>query len=188
MDVRLMSAAEIQRRSTAGFAAYDLANQTNELATESAERLAPPPEAKSQSKSKRRKRATGARKSGTGIQVVDLDVGKRPSRKVGRAKQSVSSGKKTGSKKPVAPWGWKSVDIFVTPWCGACTRAKKWMRANGVAFQEFNLDSDAQASRRRSKLVKRSGKGNGLPTIVIGREERVMVGWSPSRFTRLAAK
>lgn len=37
------------------------------------------------------------------------------------------------------------VVMFTTTWCGYCTRLKRFMDAEGIAYREVNIEHDAEA-------------------------------------------
>jgi glutaredoxin len=55
------------------------------------------------------------------------------------------------------------VEIYTTPWCGACKKAKQWLDQEGVNYTEHNVESDSRAALRMREL----GGGGGVPFAVI---------------------
>ena len=173
-EAQLMAEDQIKARSLVGLDAYEAAGS---LATSATDQLEASIAVREKPKSKVRRRARSAKADGPpGIEIVSINGSARPS-------------SKRSGKKGLAPWGWKSVTMYSTPWCGVCKHAKRWMDKNGVPYRDYNLDEDDDARQRRNDVVRRKGaKRNAVPTIVIGDEEHVMVGWSASSFTRKAAR
>lgn len=69
-----------------------------------------------------------------------------------------------------------SVEIYSAPWCGYCKKTKEYFRSRGVAFTEYDVETNPTAAARAKSL----NPGGGIPvTIVNG---RTIVGYSPSRF------
>jgi glutaredoxin len=66
------------------------------------------------------------------------------------------------------------VTLYGTAWCGVCKLAKNWMRANNVAFTEFDIETNAAAQRQYLAMG-----GGGVPVIVVG--GRAMQGFSPAQ-------
>jgi glutaredoxin len=56
-----------------------------------------------------------------------------------------------------------TVDIYTAVWCGACKKAKQWLRQNNIPFTEYDVERDASAALRMRKL----GGGGGIPFAVI---------------------
>jgi mycoredoxin len=53
--------------------------------------------------------------------------------------------------------------VYSTPWCGYCTRLKKQLTREGVAFAEVDIEQDPAAEQ----LVKSVNGGNAtVPTLV----------------------
>jgi mycoredoxin len=53
--------------------------------------------------------------------------------------------------------------VYSTPWCGYCTRLKKQLQREGVAFAEVDIEQDPSAE----ELVKSVNGGNAtVPTLV----------------------
>jgi mycoredoxin len=57
-----------------------------------------------------------------------------------------------------------AIKMFTTTWCGDCYRAKRFLKANGVEFEEINIDEDAEAA----ELVMKNNDGKRrVPTLEI---------------------
>lgn len=41
----------------------------------------------------------------------------------------------------------EEVVIYTTSWCGYCAQAKRWMKQNGFAFTECDVEADARCAR-----------------------------------------
>jgi glutaredoxin 3 len=57
------------------------------------------------------------------------------------------------------------VEIYATPICPYCTRAKRLLSEKGVSYVEIDV---MQEPRRRSEMVTRAGGRNTVPQIFIG--------------------
>ena len=57
------------------------------------------------------------------------------------------------------------VEIYTSPYCGYCTRAKSLLSKKGVTFQEIDVAADGA---RRSEMLARSGGRRTVPQIFIG--------------------
>jgi glutaredoxin len=64
------------------------------------------------------------------------------------------------------------VVVYTTSWCPVCRRAKSWMAANGVAYEERDVES-SEVNARRMRAINPRG---GVPTFDV--EGQVMVGFS----------
>jgi len=64
-----------------------------------------------------------------------------------------------------------SVTMYSTDWCPVCKRARSWLLANGISFEELDVDRNEGARHRQLSL---NPKG-GVPTIDIDGE--VMIGF-----------
>lgn len=53
--------------------------------------------------------------------------------------------------------------VYSTPWCGYCTRLKRQLKNEGLAFAEVDIELDREAEA----LVKAANGGNAtVPTLV----------------------
>lgn len=55
------------------------------------------------------------------------------------------------------------VEIYTTPWCGYCRRAKTLLDGKGADYREIRVDSDPE---RRAEMTSRSGRRT-VPQIFI---------------------
>ena len=55
-----------------------------------------------------------------------------------------------------------SVTILSTPSCPYCKKAKRYLRAKGVAFKDYNINSSSEGKR-----LYRQYNGNGVPVVII---------------------
>ncbi|HUI75444.1 MAG TPA: glutaredoxin family protein [Candidatus Acidoferrum sp.] len=59
----------------------------------------------------------------------------------------------------------KPITIYSTTWCPDCRRAKAFLKAHDIAFQEINIEEDPDAE----DLVLEVNKGRRkVPTIKVG--------------------
>lgn len=56
------------------------------------------------------------------------------------------------------------IEIYTSPFCGYCYRAKKLLEQKGAAFTEFDVMAD---SSLRDVMVKRAGGRSTVPQIFI---------------------
>lgn len=54
--------------------------------------------------------------------------------------------------------------MYVTSWCGYCSRARRLLESKGVAFEEIDVDSRPDG---RAEMIARSGRST-VPQIFIG--------------------
>lgn len=59
------------------------------------------------------------------------------------------------------------VEIYSSPWCGYCMRAKRLLDAKGVAYEDIDIDAD---SARRNEMASRAGGRRTVPQIFIGEQ------------------
>jgi glutaredoxin 3 len=77
----------------------------------------------------------------------------------------------------------KEVNVYSTPTCPWCKRAKQFLDANGVAYQDFDVAQDRAA---RDEMVKKSSQ-TSVPVIIIDGE--IVVGFNePVLKTKLGLK
>ncbi|MCI4663623.1 MAG: glutaredoxin 3 [Neomegalonema sp.] len=61
----------------------------------------------------------------------------------------------------------KQVEIYTSPFCGYCIRAKRLLDAKGVAYREIDVFGDAEA---KAEMVERAEGRRTVPQIFIGGE------------------
>jgi glutaredoxin 3 len=59
----------------------------------------------------------------------------------------------------------RTVEMYVTPTCGYCVRAKSLLKAKGVSYEEIDVTMDPA---RRAEMVERAGGRRPVPQIFIG--------------------
>ncbi len=52
------------------------------------------------------------------------------------------------------------VTLYATDWCGYCKDFRRFLDRQGVAYQEFDIDKDAEARKRYEALG-----GRGIPML-----------------------
>lgn len=55
------------------------------------------------------------------------------------------------------------VTMYTTDWCGYCVRLKKLMQREGIAFDEVNIEHDAEAAEL---VMKANGGNRTVPTLL----------------------
>lgn len=58
-----------------------------------------------------------------------------------------------------------TVEIYTTPICGYCHRAKQLLSSKGISFVEIDVMSDPS---RRTEMTQRANGGRTVPQIFIG--------------------
>jgi len=58
-----------------------------------------------------------------------------------------------------------NVEIYTTPICGYCHRAKQLLSSKGISFAEVDVMSDPS---RRTEMTQRANGGRTVPQIFIG--------------------
>lgn len=70
------------------------------------------------------------------------------------------------------------VQIYTTQTCSECLRAKHYLRANGIAYKEFDVEGD-MALRKKFYAI----GGKAVPLLFV--RGRRMEGFDPTEFNRL---
>jgi glutaredoxin len=70
------------------------------------------------------------------------------------------------------------VDVYTTPWCSVCKRAKAWMNENGIAYDERDIESSSEYMRQIRAINPRAS----IPTFDV--EGTVLVGFSEDGLVR----
>lgn len=59
----------------------------------------------------------------------------------------------------------KKVELYTSPFCGYCARAKQLLKSKGVRFSETNVMAQP---KKRGEMLKRSNGARTVPQIFIG--------------------
>jgi len=70
------------------------------------------------------------------------------------------------------------VVMYSTSWCGYCKKARRYFQKRGIAFSEYDIETDAAARARYDALGAR-----GVPVILVG--SRRMNGFSEQGFEKI---
>ncbi|HVK23289.1 MAG TPA: glutaredoxin family protein [Actinokineospora sp.] len=54
--------------------------------------------------------------------------------------------------------------VYSADWCGDCTRAKSWLRANAIPFTEIDVEHDDAA---RAAAIELAGGRKNIPVVVM---------------------
>lgn len=57
-----------------------------------------------------------------------------------------------------------NIEIYTTPFCGYCHRAKRLLTQKGVSFTEIDLSTQPE---RRGEMIERANGGRTVPQIFI---------------------
>lgn len=75
------------------------------------------------------------------------------------------------------------VVLYGATWCGACQQAKAWMRSQGIAFVEHDVDREPDAVRTLQTQAAQQGVPTGsIPMISV--RGRLFVGFNPETINR----
>jgi glutaredoxin len=66
------------------------------------------------------------------------------------------------------------VVIYMTDWCPYCTKAREYIRAQGVHLVEYNIERDRGASE---EMARKTGGRRGVPVIDV--EGIILRGYNP---------
>lgn len=98
-----------------------------------------------------------------------------------KKKKTVSAGEAkkedvpTASKERSKP---SKVDLYVTSWCKYCKLARRYLAANNIPFNAYDIEKDSRAAKRKRKLDPRSG----VPLAVIN--GKVIIGFSEASYSK----
>ena len=70
------------------------------------------------------------------------------------------------------------VVMYSATWCGICTKAKQYFKANNIPFVVYDIET-SRAGKQGFKQL----KGRGVPIILVGGQR--MNGFSVARFEKL---
>lgn len=73
----------------------------------------------------------------------------------------------------------KKITIYTTPTCMYCRAAKEFFKENNVAYEEFDVATNAE---KREEMIKKSGQ-MGVPVIYVGDE--MVVGFNKEKLSQL---
>ncbi len=65
-----------------------------------------------------------------------------------------------------------AINLYTTPSCGYCVKAKDFFRKNGIKFNEYNVASDL---RKLDEMKRKSGQ-QGVPVIDIN--GKIIIGFN----------
>jgi glutaredoxin len=78
----------------------------------------------------------------------------------------------------------KTVTLYTTQWCPACTRARAWLRGRGVSYVDRDIENDPGAKAEYEQKTARLGQSCcRVPGVEIG--GTLMIGFAPGRVESL---
>ncbi|HEY3445379.1 MAG TPA: glutaredoxin family protein [Myxococcales bacterium] len=96
-----------------------------------------------------------------------------------RLAKAIAQAKVTGM--PTWSRGSSQVVLYVTSWCGACKRAKAWLRQNKIEHTEKDLEADPEAARELAgKCALARVRPTGVP--VLDARGRLLVGFGAASY------
>jgi glutaredoxin len=72
----------------------------------------------------------------------------------------------------------KKVTMYGASWCAVCKKARKYFRAKGIAFVEYDIEKSSKGKRDFKRLG-----GKGVPIILVGGKR--LNGFSEGTFEKL---
>jgi glutaredoxin len=122
-------------------------------------------------------RPPAERRTAEWVQLVDLRApgadGRYPVRVVPRAELESTLAQAEAARPKQQP-----VIMYSASWCGVCTKARKRLTAEGVAFVEKDIEKDPAAARELSGKARAAGvSANGVPVFDVG--GRLFSGFQP---------
>jgi len=75
----------------------------------------------------------------------------------------------------------KSVDVYVTSWCGYCRKLEGFLKSNRIPYKRHDIEKSSSARRAHLKLG-----GGGIPVTKVGSE--VIRGYNPDAILRSLKK
>ena len=71
------------------------------------------------------------------------------------------------------------VVVYTTSWCPVCRRAKAWLRSNGIAYEERDIEASSEYARKIRLLNPRAS----IPTFDVDGD--VAIGFSEGQLTAM---
>jgi glutaredoxin len=69
------------------------------------------------------------------------------------------------------------VDIYITSWCPYCKQAMAYLDAQGIAYNKYDIEDDAEAAAKKKELAPNNP---GVPLTVINGQ--IISGYSENKF------
>lgn len=114
-----------------------------------------------------------------GGRLVNSIIGVRPERIYRQLIESAARPQKVNTAAKAAPANAHAVTVFSTPTCPWCSRLKKYLQEQRIAFKDVDVSRDARAAQ---DMVRKSGQ-MGVPQAWI--DGQVVVGFDRKRIDAL---
>ncbi len=75
----------------------------------------------------------------------------------------------------------QQVVMYATSWCGYCRKAREYLKRNGIAYVEYDIEKSSEGKRRFAELG-----GTGVPLILVGTQK--IRGWNPGALKAALAR
>ena len=72
----------------------------------------------------------------------------------------------------------RKVVMYSTSWCGFCNEAKRYFRAKGIPYRNYDIEKSERAAKAFKKI-----NGRGVPVILVGKQR--MNGFDVATFERI---
>jgi len=69
------------------------------------------------------------------------------------------------------------VTIYTTPGCKFCKKTKRFLKSNGIEYNEYNVAEDKEA---RDQMMEKSGQ-KGVPVVDIEGYDEIIVGFEKGK-------
>ena len=66
----------------------------------------------------------------------------------------------------------EEVVLYATSWCGYCQKTREYLQANGIPYQEYDIERSSEGHRQYKEL-----HGNGVPLLLV--KNNVIRGYNP---------
>ena len=83
-----------------------------------------------------------------------------------------------GAPPVAAPAG--RVVLYGTNWCGVCTRAREWLNAKGIAFEDKDIEADRSAAHELHEKERKAKMGHGGVPVIEVNGRLQPAGFSPA--------
>ncbi|WP_309571221.1 glutaredoxin domain-containing protein [Deinococcus sp.] len=77
------------------------------------------------------------------------------------------------------------IKMYTTTWCGDCQATKRALTGKGIAYEEINIEQDAQAAEY---VMSVNGGRRSVPTLVSGTVAHSLSGFRPQKLDAFLAE
>ncbi len=83
-----------------------------------------------------------------------------------------------------------AVLLFTTEWCPHCRTARQWLKTNGIAYQQYDVEKDANAKAILEKLGREQGIPSHMLTSVpiLAVKGKLILGFNEAEVKRLLSQ